>query len=351
MQSRAVAVARAACARASGARVGGSRARTSRRGAATRSANADPADDAADVASAILKPRARGKHLDRPWHLTYLRNQGHGTPAQKAALRDLWSTYGVDVQTYAGPAGDDPGSASHENDPPVATTTRKENKSPRAPHALDFAALFPELSPESPVALEIGFGLGDSLVEMASTCPGKRFLGAEVHRPGVGAALIKIHSAALRNARVVKMDALWLLRDFVPDGSLADVCVYFPDPWSDQSSHRRIVNPFLLKLCERKMRRGAFGDVETGDGDGDSGEKKQRNARLHISTDDPSYAEHVRRVFASAEASGTWRAVPVDPADESYGVDVMPGRSRTTKYELKGTKEGRSTFDACIELL
>jgi tRNA (guanine-N7-)-methyltransferase len=209
------------------------------------------------------------------------------------------------------------------------------------------------------VALEIGFGLGDSLVEMASTCPGKRFLGAEVHRPGVGAALIKIHSANIRNAKVVKMDALWLLRDFIPDGSLFDVCVYFPDPWSDTSAHRRIVNPFLLKLCERKMMRGAFSfrdGVETGeslDGDDITERKKKqtRRARLHVCTDDASYAEHVRRVFASAEASGTWRAVPVDPADESYGVDVMPGRSRTTKYELKGTKEGRSTFDACVELL
>jgi tRNA (guanine-N7-)-methyltransferase len=358
MQSRAVAVARAACVRASGARVRGSRARASRRGAATRSANADPADDAADVASAILKPRSRGKHLDRPWHLTYLRNQGHGTPAQKAALRDLWSTYGVDVQTYAGPAGDDAGSASDEHDPPKRATTTK--KSPQKPlPALDFAALFPTLSPLSPVALEIGFGLGDSLVEMASVCPGKRFLGAEVHRPGVGAALIKIHSANIRNAKVVKMDALWLLRDFIPDGSLFDVCVYFPDPWSDTSAHRRIVNPFLLKLCERKMIRGAFSfrdGVETGeslDGDDITERKKKqtRRARLHVCTDDASYAEHVRRVFASAEASGTWRAVPVDPADESYGVDVMPGRSRTTKYELKGTKEGRSTFDACVELL
>jgi hypothetical protein len=149
MQSRAVAVARAACVRASGARVGGSRARASRRGAATRSANADPADDAADVASAILKPRSRGKHLDRPWHLTYLRNQGHGTPAQKAALRDLWSTYGVDVQTYAGPAGDDAGSASDENDPPKRATTTK--KSPQKPlPALDFAALFPDALPFVP---------------------------------------------------------------------------------------------------------------------------------------------------------------------------------------------------------
>ena len=344
MQSRAVAAARSVCARAPGVGVGGGRARTSSRGAATRSANAKNAPaaaDAGDVASqAILKPRARGKHLDRPWHLTYLRNQGHGTPAQKAALRDLWSTYGVDVQTYAKHAGDGVGSVSREMGADAAGVVSKPRA--RAPPALDLAALFPELPADARTCLEIGFGLGDSLVEMAVAFPEARILGAEVHRPGIGAALLKLHAGGIRNARVVKMDALWLLRDFVPDDSLADVCVYFPDPWSDQQTHRRIVNPFLLKLCERKMRKSA-GEV--------SGARARRNARLHVSTDDAAYAEHVRRLFGEAVASGAWRAVPVDPADESYGADVMLGRSRTTKYELKGTREGRSAFDACLELL
>ena len=341
MQSRAVAAARSVCARAPGVGVGGGRARTSRRGAATRSANADPADDAADVASAILKPRSRGKHLDRPWHLTYLRNQGHGTPAQKAALRELWSTYGVDIQTYGGPAGDDVGSAVSDKE----DAAEKKSVRVRAPPALDFAALFPELPPDAPATLEIGFGLGDSLVEMATKFPHERFLGAEVHKPGIGAALRKLRSFGIENVRVIRMDALWLLRDFVPDDSLADVCVYFPDPWSDQQSHRRIVNPFLLRLCERKMRRGAVAGGTT------HAKGKKRNARLHVSTDDAEYAEHVRRVFGEAVASGAWRAVPVDVADASYGADVMPGRSRTTKYELKGTREGRVAFDACLELL
>ena len=346
MQSRAVAAAGATCTRASSVRVGGGGGRESRRGGAPRSAkakNAPPEADVADAASAILKPRTRGKHLDRPWHLTYLRNQGHGTPAQKAALRELWSTYGVDVQTYGGPAGDDVGSAVSDKE----DAAEKKSVRVRAPPALDFAALFPELPPDAPATLEIGFGLGDSLVEMATKFPHERFLGAEVHKPGIGAALRKLRSFGIENVRVIRMDALWLLRDFVPDDSLADVCVYFPDPWSDQQSHRRIVNPFLLRLCERKMRRGAV----AGGGGTIHAKEKKRNARLHVSTDDAEYAEHVRRVFGEAVASGAWRAVPVDVADASYGADVMPGRSRTTKYELKGTREGRAAFDACLELL
>ena len=59
---------------------------------------------------------------------------------------------------------------------------KKKRPRPRAP-ALDFAALFPELPPDAPATLEIGFGLGDSLVEMATKFPRERFLGAEVHKP------------------------------------------------------------------------------------------------------------------------------------------------------------------------
>ena len=37
--------------------------------------------------------------------------------------------------------------------------------------------------------LEIGFGMGKSLVEMALNEPDKDFIGIEVHRPGVGTCL------------------------------------------------------------------------------------------------------------------------------------------------------------------
>ena len=87
------------------------------------------------------------------------------------------------------------------------------------------------------MTLEIGFGLGDSLVEAARRSPTRNFLGAEVHRPGVGAALMKLREAGVRNVLVVRMDALWLLRDFVPPNSLSDACVDFPDPWADAQAH------------------------------------------------------------------------------------------------------------------
>ena len=79
---------------------------------------------------------------------------------------------------------------------------KKKSVRVRAPPALDFAALFPELPPDAPATLEIGFGLGDSLVEMATKFPRERFLGAEVHKPGIGAALRKLRSFGIENVRV-----------------------------------------------------------------------------------------------------------------------------------------------------
>ena len=276
-------------------------------------------DASADASSSILRPRTKGKHLDRPWHLTYLRNSGHatkGTTAQRAALRELWPLYGVDIQTHGGAAG-------------------------AAPPTLNLAGpdgVFGSRPADAPVALEIGFGLGDSLVEMARAHPDRNFLGCEVHKPGIGAALLKIHDEGLDNVRLVRMDALWLLRDFIPPKSLSDVCVYFPDPWSDQQSHRRIVNPFLLALCESKMTTWA--PVAVGE--------SRRRPRIHVSTDDASYAAHAEAVLDAAAATGRWRKVRVVVDDADYGTEVMLGRSRSTKYEERGVARGSAIVDLCF---
>ena len=276
-------------------------------------------DASADASSSILRPRTKGKHLDRPWHLTYLRNSGHatkGTTAQRAALRELWPLYGVDIQTHGGAAG-------------------------AAPPTLNLAGpdgVFGSRPADAPVALEIGFGLGDSLVEMARAHPDRNFLGCEVHKPGIGAALLKIHDEGLDNVRLVRMDALWLLRDFIPPKSLSDVCVYFPDPWSDQQSHRRIVNPFLLALCESKMTTWA--PVAVGE--------SRRRPRIHVSTDDASHAAHAEAVLDAAAATGRWRKERVVVDDADYGTEVMLGRSRSTKYEERGVARGSAIVDLCF---
>lgn len=111
---------------------------------------------------ALSRRRVKGKHLDRPWCLTYLRKQGKISRARKNAIRNLWPRYGVDVTTHSGVAGGQP------------------------PKLDLHGVVFPHRPPDAPLALEIGFGLGDSLLEMAAAYPEMNFIGVEVHKPVIG---------------------------------------------------------------------------------------------------------------------------------------------------------------------
>jgi len=78
---------------------------------------------------------------------------------------------------------------------------------------LDFSAVF---SSEQPVWLEIGFGNGDALIDMATRYPNINFIGAEVHESGVGQALMGIESRSLHNVRIVQHDAIEILQHMIP---------------------------------------------------------------------------------------------------------------------------------------
>ncbi len=73
---------------------------------------------------------------------------------------------------------------------------------------------------DNPVVLEIGFGMGASLVEMAKNAPEKNFIGIEVHSPGVGACLSAAREAGITNLRVMCHDAVEVFAHMIPDNSL-----------------------------------------------------------------------------------------------------------------------------------
>jgi len=76
---------------------------------------------------------------------------------------------------------------------------------------------------DAPVVLEIGFGMGDSLVEMAAAAPDKNFIGVEVHRPGVGKLLHGMVTSDIDNIRVYCHDAVQVLKDCIAADSLDDI--------------------------------------------------------------------------------------------------------------------------------
>ncbi|MCW5732316.1 MAG: tRNA (guanosine(46)-N7)-methyltransferase TrmB [Alphaproteobacteria bacterium] len=127
--------------------------------------------------------------------------------------------------------------------------------------ALDPAALFP--TPPREVWLEIGFGSGEHMAELAAAHPDVGFIGCEPFVNGVSAALGEIARRGLANVRILDDDARLLL-ERLPDGALERVYLLFPDPWPKKRHHRRrFLDAANLRLIARLLRPGGLLQVAT----------------------------------------------------------------------------------------
>ena len=165
--------------------------------------------------------------------------------------------------------------------------------------------------------LEIGFGNGDTLARLAERHPDEDFLGAEVHRPGVGSLLLALEAGKLSNVRVACEDAVELCTARLPDACLDAVLIYFPDPWPKKRHHkRRLLQTEFVALLARKLKRGG---------------------RLHFATDWAEYAEHALAVL---DASPDFRN-----SIDGGGYAPRPTERPDTRFERRGIKLGHAVFD------
>lgn len=109
---------------------------------------------------------------------------------------------------------------------------------------------------DAPLTLEIGFGMGDSLLEMAKNAPQTNFIGIEVHEPGIGRLALLADEMGLTNLKVINGDAIALL-DNLPDNHLDTVQLYFPDPWQKKRHYkRRFVTHGRMEKVVRVLNTG-----------------------------------------------------------------------------------------------
>jgi tRNA (guanine-N7-)-methyltransferase len=107
--------------------------------------------------------------------------------------------------------------------------------------------------------MEIGFGNGDVLVNMASNNPDTNIIGAEVHESGIGHALIGVEQNKLTNIRLIQHDAMEILENMLEPASLDKVLLLFPDPWHKKRHHkRRIVQQDFLNAVARTLKPGGI---------------------------------------------------------------------------------------------
>ena len=108
----------------------------------------------------------------------------------------------------------------------------------------------------APLTVEVGFGMGDSLLEMAKAEAGRNFLGLEVHSPGIGNLLRGISISEIKNLRLMKIDALTVLEKHLPKKSVNRLQLFFPDPWPKKKhKKRRLINTGFLDLVARVLEQ------------------------------------------------------------------------------------------------
>jgi tRNA (guanine-N7-)-methyltransferase len=214
---------------------------------------------------------------------SFVRRSGRTTRAQRRALQSHWSRFGIDATA-----------------------------------SLDLDRIFGR---QAPRFLEIGFGMGDGLVQMAYADPERDYLGVDVHEPGIGRLLNQLSALDLKNVRLVRGDAVTLLREVIPGQSLAGILVFFPDPWPKKRHRKRrlIQSAFVSLICDKLALQGRF----------------------HVATDWEDYAQDIlgtlERESRLMNLAGAGRFFP------------RPPYRPLTKFERQAIKLNRPVWDLLFE--
>lgn len=167
----------------------------------------------------------------------------------------------------------------------------------------------------APVIVEIGFGMGQSLADMAQAEPEKDFIGIEVHRPGVGKLMLLAEEAGITNLKVYCDDAVEVLKNCIKDSSLERVQLYFPDPWHKKKHNkRRIVQANFVQQLRQKL---ALDSV------------------FHMATDWQPYAEQMLEVMGEADGY----------SNTAKDYAPRPEWRPVTKFERRGERLGHGVWD------
>ena len=112
----------------------------------------------------------------------------------------------------------------------------------------------------NPLALEIGCGIGHFVLQRALMQPGVNFLAIDIYNKGCLKTCAKLDEAGVRNVRVMRVEARWLLARGLQPESLAAVYINCPDPWpKKRHRRRRLVNrEFLEILAHYLVPEGDF---------------------------------------------------------------------------------------------
>ncbi len=216
---------------------------------------------------------------------SYVRREGRLTKSQRHALEYYWQKYGIDYKP-------------------------------------EFLVFEKEFNRRAPIVLDIGVGRGDSTLNHALLHPENNYIAVDVHRPGIGHLLNQLENHYINNVKLINHDVMQILQDQIPDHSLSQIFIFFPDPWPKKRHHkRRLINEPLIKLIKQKLTW---------------------NGRIHIATDWSDYAWHIAEIcngdndLINLAGKNSFAPRPVWRPD--------------TRYEERGKKLKHDVWNFCFGL-
>lgn len=170
------------------------------------------------------------------------------------------------------------------------------------------------------IILEIGFGNGDSLVQMAEQNLSNNYIGIEVYEAGIGRIINNANNLNLSNLKIINDDAFEVLRQ-MPNNYLSGFQLFFPDPWHKKKHHkRRLINSEFLELLSSKLQLNSF---------------------VHMATDWQDYAEQMLKILENNEKF-------INKNGKNNYADKA--NRPTTKFERRGIKLGHNVWDLIFEI-
>ena len=170
---------------------------------------------------------------------------------------------------------------------------------------------------KAPKILEIGSGMGDTIIELAKNNQENDYLAVEVYQPGAYKLMRHIDKNQLLNIRIISHDIIEILKYQIASNSIDSIYIFFPDPWQKKKHHkRRLITEQFLNLVQPAL-------------------KKKGN--IFIATDWEDYAQYIIQLLAD-----TPNIINL-AGDKQYS--PRPQWRPITKFEQRGLHAGRRIYD------
>ena len=169
---------------------------------------------------------------------------------------------------------------------------------------------------QNPLNLEVGFGVGNFIIEMGIREPEENFIGMDFYHKGIRKVISRMDKHQVDNARIVYGDAKEKIPLLFNNEELSRVYINFPDPWPKKRHHkRRLIKPAFIQVLAEKLKPGG---------------------EAHIATDYEAYAREILEFFENE---------PTLKNKNGSGVFLLQKEGTPkSKYEKKFINAGERIF-------